>query len=142
MADSLTKSRRSWNMSRIKGKDTGPEKIVRSLLHRMGFRFSLHKSTLPGKPDLVMPKHQTVVFVHGCFWHRHKGCKGATMPKSRTEWWRVKLEGNAARDQRNQTELRRTGWRVLTVWECETANREKLSNRLEKLFSASFSFKD
>lgn len=129
-------------MSRIKGKDTAPEKIVRSILHRLGCRFSLHKTKLPGRPDVVLPKHQTIVFVHGCFWHRHKNCKDATMPKTRCEWWQAKLNGNAARDKRNQAALRRSGWRVLTVWECETANREKLSFRLEKLFSASFSIND
>ena len=133
MADSLSKARRSWNMSRIKGKDTAPEKIVRSILHRLGYRFRLHKTKLPGRPDVVLPKHQAIVFVHGCFWHRHKKCKDATMPKSRTEWWQVKLEGNAARDKRNQIALRRAGWRVLTVWECETEKPEKLTRRLERL---------
>ena len=161
MADSLTKARRSWNMSRIKGKDTEPEKIVRSLLHRMGFRFrcqqriftSLNenqvKKRLEGikktsfvKPDIILRKYKAVVFIHGCFWHCHKGCKDATMPKSRTEWWRNKLEGNAARDRRNQIALRRAGWRVLTVWECETTNQEKLIRRMKKFFSASFSGTD
>jgi DNA mismatch endonuclease (patch repair protein) len=169
MADTLTKARRSWNMSRIKGKDTGPEMIVRSLLHRMGFRFRLQqriavadksgkrKAESPGrtghgmlpqksaksastsgkktvKPDIILPKLKTALFVHGCFWHRHRGCKDATMPKSRTEWWRAKLEGNAERDKRNQTALRRSGWRVITVWECETEKPEKLKRRLERLF--------
>jgi DNA mismatch endonuclease, patch repair protein len=135
MADSLTKARRSWNMSRIKGKDTAPEKIVRSILHRLGYRFRLHKTKLPGRPDVVLPKHKTIVFVHGCFWHRHKNCKDATMPKTRREWWQAKLEGNAARDRRNQSALRRAGWRVLTVWECETEKPEKLTRRLERLLS-------
>ncbi len=133
MADSLTKARRSWNMSRIKGKDTAPEKIVRSILHRLGYRFRLHKTKLPGRPDVVLPKHQTIVFVHGCFWHRHKNCKDATMPKTRREWWQAKLEGNTARDRRNQSALRREGWRVLTVWECETEKPEKLTQRLSLL---------
>ena len=133
MADSLTQERRSWNMSRIKGKDTAPEKIVRSILHRLGYRFRLHKTKLPGRPDVVLPKHQTIVFVHGCFWHRHKNCKDATMPKTRREWWHAKLEGNAARDRRNQSALRREGWRVLTVWECETEKPEKLTQRLSLL---------
>jgi DNA mismatch endonuclease (patch repair protein) len=132
MADSLTKARRSWNMSRIKGKNTAPEKIVRSILHRLGYRFSLHKTKLPGRPDVVLPKHQTIVFVHGCFWHRHKNCKDATMPKTRREWWQAKLDGNAARDRRNQSALRRAGWMVLTVWECETGKPEKLKARLQK----------
>jgi DNA mismatch endonuclease (patch repair protein) len=120
-------------MSRIKGKDTAPEKIVRSILHRLGYRFSLHKTKLPGRPDVVLPKHQAIVFVHGCFWHRHKNCKDATMPKTRREWWQAKLEGNAARDRRNQSALRRAGWRVLTVWECETEKPEKLTRRLKLL---------
>ena len=86
-------------MSRIKGKDTGPEKLVRSILHRMGYQFSLHGKRLKGRPDIVLPKHRTIVFVHGCFWHRHTGCKDATMPKTRRAWWQTKLEGNSARDQ-------------------------------------------
>jgi DNA mismatch endonuclease (patch repair protein) len=135
MTDSLTKERRSWNMSRIRGKDTKPEKIVRSILHRLGYRFRLHKANLPGRPDVVLAKHQTIVFVHGCFWHRHKGCKDATMPKTRREWWQAKLEGNAARDRRNQSALRRAGWRALTVWECETEKPEKLTLRLERLLT-------
>jgi len=135
MTDSLNKARRSWNMSRIKGKDTAPEKIVRSILHRLGYRFRLHKNKLPGRPDVVLPKHQTIVFVHGCFWHRHKNCKDATMPKTRREWWQAKLEGNAARDRRNQSALRHAGWRVLTVWECETLKPEKLKRRLERRLS-------
>jgi DNA mismatch endonuclease (patch repair protein) len=96
MADSLTKTWRSWNMSRIKGKDTAPEKSVRSILHRLGYRFRLHRSKLLGRPDIVLAKHKTIVFVHGCFRHRHKNCKDATMPKTRREWWQAKLEGNAA----------------------------------------------
>jgi len=134
MRDRLSKERRSWNMSRIRGKDTTPEMVVRSLLHRMGYRFRLHGKGLPGRPDVVLPKHQTIIFVHGCFWHRHKNCKDAKMPKSRTEWWRDKLEGNASRDRRNQSALRRAGWRVLTVWECETGKLEKLKARLKKFF--------
>ena len=123
-------------MSRIKGKDTGPEKIVRSLLHRMGYRFRLHGKTLPGRPDIVLSRHRAVVFVHGCFWHRHRGCKDATMPKTRRAWWRAKLEGNAARDRRNQAALRRTGWRVLTVWECQTGKQQALTQRLLRLLRA------
>lgn len=157
MADSLTKVRRSWNMSRIKGKDTAPEKIVRSLLHRMGLRFRCQQriviglkairltkrlaslpKTLSIKPDVILAKHQTVVLVHGCFWHRHKNCKDATMPKTRREWWQSKLEGNAARDRRNQAALRRAGWRVLTVWECETEKPENLTRRLALLLRVNY----
>ncbi len=133
MTDRLSKEQRSWNMSRIRGKDTRPERTVRSLLHRLGYRFRLHRKNLPGKPDIILPRHKTIIFVHGCFWHQHKGCKEATMPKSRTEWWQEKLEGNAARDKRNKAELRRAGWRVLTVWECETHCPEKLVCRLRRL---------
>ncbi len=133
MTDSLTPERRSWNMSRIKGRNTIPEKLVRSLLHRLGYRFSLHRRDLPGKPDIVMPRHQTVVFVHGCFWHMHKGCKDASIPKTRLLWWTEKLADNAARDKRHRNALRRLGWRVLTVWECETGKPEKLGRRLKRL---------
>ena len=119
-------------MSRIRGRDTSPEKVVRSMLHRMGFRFSLHRKDLPGKPDIVMPRHSTVIFVHGCFWHLHKGCKQARIPKTRHAWWKQKLEGNASRDLKKRTELRRLGWRVIAVWECETEKPDKLRRRLER----------
>jgi len=122
MADSLSPEHRSWNMSRIRGRDTSPEKRVRSILHRMELRFSLHRKDLPGKPDIVMPRHATVVFVHGCFWHLHKNCKNARIPQTRRAWWKKKLEGNADRDLRIRVALRKFGWRVLTVSECETAD--------------------
>ena len=108
--DNLTPDRRSWNMSRIRGNDTGPERAVRSLLHRKGFRFSLRRTDLPGKPDIVLPRLQTVVFVHGCFWHRHPGCRNAVLPKTRAEFWLKKLSGNVDRDQRNKQELLKSGW--------------------------------
>ena len=133
--DTLTKKHRSWNMSRIKGSNTGPERIVRSILHRMGYRFSLHRKDLPGKPDITLPKHKTLVFVHGCFWHRHKGCKDATMPKTRRAFWRKKLEGNVARDKVKQSALRTLGWRVIVVWECETEDTRDLRNRLQRIFT-------
>ena len=120
MRDRLSKERRSWNMSRIRGKNTTPEKRVRSLLHRLGFRFRLHGKKLPGRPDIVLARHRTVIFVHGCFWHRHRGCKNCTTPTNRREWWLAKLNGNAARDKRNQAALEKLGWRVLVIWECET----------------------
>lgn len=131
--DRLTKARRSWNMSRIRGKDTTPEKVVRSLLHRMGYRFRLHGKKLPGRPDIVLAKHNTVIFVHGCFWHRHRGCRNCTTPTNNREFWVKKLEGNAKRDQRNQAALRRAGWRVIAVWECQTEVPEKLSRQLARL---------
>ena len=168
MKDRLSKERRSWNMSRIRGKDTTPEKIVRSLLHRMGYRFRLHvripvmnspqrrggaevggtssaspkpnptrpqserllfrsgtRVTRPSKApravsvDILLPKHKTAIFVHGCFWHRHRGCKNCTTPTNRREWWLAKLNGNAARDKRHQAALGKLGWRVIVIWECE-----------------------
>lgn len=131
--DNLTKQRRSWNMSRIKGSNTGPERIVRSILHEMGYRFRLHRKDLPGKPDIALPKHKTVVFVHGCFWHRHKGCKDATLPKTRRSFWQNKLEGNAARDKIKERALRVLGWRVIVLWECETQHAEKVGHRLNQL---------
>lgn len=119
MADSLTRERRSWNMSRIRARNTGPELRLRSLLHREGFRFRLHAKRLPGSPDIVLPKYRTVIFIHGCFWHRHPGCRNATMPSTRQEFWREKLDGNVSRDLRNQGALEAAGWTVLTIWECE-----------------------
>jgi DNA mismatch endonuclease (patch repair protein) len=107
-------------MTRILGKNTTPEKLVRSALHRMGFRFRLHVKELPGKPDIVLPKYRTVIFVHGYFWHQHKECKDCTTPTNRRAFWKKKLEGNAARDKRHTKALRKAGWRVMVVWECET----------------------
>jgi DNA mismatch endonuclease, patch repair protein len=109
-------------MSRIRGKDTTPELKVRSALHRAGLRFRLHRSDLPGTPDIVLPRHRTVVFVHGCFWHRHNGCKYAYTPKSRAEFWHEKFERTVERDREAVKALRELGWQVLTVWECETAD--------------------
>jgi DNA mismatch endonuclease (patch repair protein) len=128
--DRLTKARRSWNMSRIKGKNTSPEIAVRSALHRMGFRFRLHAKDLPGKPDIVLPKYKTVIFVHGCFWHRHKGCKNCTTPTNRKGWWIKKLNGNAERDKKHLKTLGHLGWRILVVWECMAAKPQNLSQTL------------
>ena len=121
MVDILSRERRSWNMSRIRGKDTQPELAVRSALHRAGYRFRLHRKDLPGRPDIVLPKYRTVIFVHGCFWHHHSGCKLAYAPKSRVVFWNKKFRSNVDRDRRNASELRRLGWRVITVWECKVA---------------------
>lgn len=110
-------------MSGIRGKDTKPELTVRSHLHRKGLRYRLH-AKLPGKPDLVFPKHQTVVFVHGCFWHRHKDCQYATTPKTNTKFWQTKFASNVRRDAYVQEKLEAQGWRVLTVWECQTSKDE------------------
>src|SRR5690242_15759999 len=106
-------------MSRIRGSNTKPEIKVRSALHQSGYRFRIHRRDLPGRPDIVLPGYRTVVFVHGCFWHRHKRCKFAYSPKTRPEFWQNKFSSNVARDQRNASQLRRLGWRVATVWECE-----------------------
>ncbi len=130
MTDRLSRERRSWNMSRIRGKNTVPEKQVRSSLHRAGYRFRLHPKQLPGRPDVVLPKYRTVVFVHGCFWHRHKGCRYAYTPKSRVAFWNAKFESNVERDRRNSRELRRLGWKVVTVWECEAGHPDRWLRRL------------
>jgi len=128
--DKLTAERRSWNMRRIKGWDTVPERRVRSLLHRLGFRFSLRRRGLPGRPDIVLPRRKLAVFVHGCFWHRHKGCSNSVLPKTRPEFWLAKLNGNVERDMRNTAKLKDLGWRVLTIWECEINNEIRLSRKL------------
>ena len=131
--DIVSEEQRSYNMSRIRSKDTKPELIVRSILHRLGYRFTVNgpkNKKLPGRPDIVLPKYNTVIFVHGCFWHMHKNCKYATIPKTRTEWWKEKLEGNAQRDARRQEDLEALGWRVVVVWSCEL---KKPPMRLEQI---------
>jgi DNA mismatch endonuclease (patch repair protein) len=167
--DRLTKARRSWNMSRIRGKDTAPERVVRSLLHRMGYRFRLHvripievrsakrgaRNSLSGPTgaptgesgmvgrrtpravsvDILLPKHKTAIFVHGCFWHRHPGCENCTTPSNRRKWWIAKLDGNAARDKLHQRALQRLGWRPIVVWECETEKPERLARLAQRLAS-------
>lgn len=130
MVDQLSPARRSWNMSRIQASNTKPELIVRSLLHRMGYRFRLHRKDLPGKPDIVLPRYHAVVFVHGCFWHRHEGCKECTTPKSNTEFWLKKFKKNVERDVRVAQELEGMGWKVVVVWSCETKDLSELSKRL------------
>lgn len=133
MADTLTTERRSWNMSRIRGRDTRPELLLRSLLHRAGFRFRLHAKQLPGRPDVVLPKYKAAIFVHGCFWHRHPGCRNATTPSTRREFWQEKFDGNVSRDARNRADLEAAGWTVLTVWECELkADPERIVSHLAR----------
>ena len=122
MTDIVDSGRRSEMMSRIKGRDTVPEIVVRRIAHGLGFRFRLYRKDLPGRPDLVFPRHRAVVFVHGCFWHRHDGCRYAYKPKSRVPFWTEKFRRNVARDQRNEAALRALGWRVFVIWECETRN--------------------
>ena len=117
-------------MSRIRAANTKPELIVRSLLHKMGFRYRLHVRSLPGCPDIVLPRWKSVVFVHGCFWHRHRGCKLAYTPKSRKTFWLSKLEGNASRDKKTLAALKDQGWKPLVVWECELRDQDRLTRRL------------
>nr|WP_249483059.1 DNA mismatch endonuclease Vsr [Pseudomonas sp. HS6] len=112
--------------------DTRPEILVRSLLHQLGFRFRLHQKSLPGTPDIVLPKYHTVVFVHGCFWHRHPACRYASTPKTRQDYWLPKFEANVMRDARKEAQLHELGWRVLVVWECETRAVSDLRDRLKQ----------
>ena len=128
--DKLSPEHRSWNMSRIRGGDTRPELVVRSLLHRMGYRFRLHRKDLPGRPDIVLPSRRTVVLVHGCYWHRHPGCPLAYTPKSNRQFWEAKFSENVTRDKRQYAELRDLAWNTIIVWECETKEQATLAKRL------------
>lgn len=132
MADVHDKATRSYNMSRIRGKDTKPELLVRKFLFAKGFRYRLHDKKLPGKPDIILPKYKTVIFVHGCFWHGHEGCKYSALPKTRTEWWLEKIEGNKKRDKANIENLKNLGWNVLIVYGCEL-KKEMTETTLENL---------
>lgn len=136
MADVHSKETRSYNMSRIKGKDTKPELLVRKFLHKNGFRYRLHVKDLPGKPDIVLPKYKTVIFIHGCFWHGHEGCRFYVVPKTRTEWWLNKINGNTANDTKAESLLQADGWRVIKIWECELkkAMREDTLKNIIKIF--------
>lgn len=119
MTDVHDKKTRSYNMSRIKGKNTKPEMLVRKFLHKNGYRYRLNYSKLPGKPDIVLPKYKTVIFINGCFWHGHKGCKFFVIPKTRAEWWTEKINGTIERDEIKIKELKKNGWIVKILWECE-----------------------
>jgi DNA mismatch endonuclease, patch repair protein len=110
---------RSYNMSRIRSSNTKPEMLVRKFLHAHGFRYRLHVKNLPGKPDIVLPKYKTIIFIHGCFWHGHKHCKYFTVPKTKTEWWLNKINGNIANDEKAVKELKKQGWKIIIVWGCE-----------------------
>jgi DNA mismatch endonuclease (patch repair protein) len=136
MPDRLSPTQRSYCMSRIRGRDTSPEIAVRSLIHQLGFRFRLHGSDLPGRPDIVLPRHRKVVFVNGCFWHVHTCRAGQIRPKSNASYWRRKRRGNIARDKRNVTALDKLGWDVLVVWECELMNRQLVLQKLSNFISA------
>jgi DNA mismatch endonuclease (patch repair protein) len=129
MVDTVSREKRSQIMSLVKGKNTRPERAVRSLLHKMGKRFRLHRADLPGTPDIVLPKHKKVVFVNGCFWHGHRGCKAARIPKTRSAFWRDKIERNRRRDIKNRKALSALGWKSFVVWECEV-KRERLPLRI------------
>lgn len=130
--DKLSKTKRSWNMGRIKSTNTSPEIIVRKLLHKMGFRFRLHRKDLPGKPDIVLSKYKTVIEVRGCYWHRHSGCSDTTTPKSNTEFWVKKFHENVKRDKLNLEKITELGWDVIVVWQCETKNLDLLATKLNK----------
>ena len=133
MTDRLSKDKRSWNMSRIKNRDTGPEKAVRSMLHKMGYRFRLHVKDLPGRPDIVLPRYHTVIFVHGCFWHRHEGCKLAYTPKSNIEIWSNKFKDNIRRDAEDIQKLKTMGWRAGIIWQCQIEDVAELEERIKNL---------
>jgi DNA mismatch endonuclease (patch repair protein) len=130
--DTISRKLRNRTMAAVRGKDTKPEMLVRCLAHSLGYRCRLHNRKLPGVPDLVFPGRRKIIFVHGCFWHRHPGCSLARLPKSRLEFWVPKSEGNHERDAKNVKLLRRDGWRVKVIWECETKQPERLRKGLER----------
>ena len=138
MADVHSKEVRSYNMSRIKGKNTKPEMLVRRFLHANGFRYKLHDKTLPGKPDIVLPKYKTVIFIHGCFWHGHENCKYYVVPKTRTEWWLNKINGNIANDIKAIKALKKEGWKIIMLWSCNLrpTNINTSLNSLQKKLSS------
>jgi len=129
MADVHSKETRSYNMSRIKGKNTKPEMLVRQFLHANGFRYRLHVKDMPGKPDIVLPKYKTVIFIQGCFWHGHSQCRYYVVPKTKTEWWLNKINGNKTKDITNIELLTQAGWKIIEIWECDL----KVSRRTETL---------
>ena len=133
MVDNLTAEHRSWNMSRIKSKDTKIENIVRKYLFSKGYRYRKNDKRYPGKPDIVLPKYKTVIFINGCFWHRHSGCKDATIPKTRTEFWLNKLNRNVENDKKNIEFFHNAGWKVIVLWECELEH--NFENRMSSLVS-------
>ena len=122
-------------MGAVHSKNTGPEMVVRKIVHALGYRYRLHVATLPGRPDLVFPARRKVVFVHGCYWHRHKACRYATSPKTNCAFWEAKFAANVSRDRRTQRELKKMGWAVFTVWQCELKKPERLTERLDDFLS-------
>lgn len=137
MADTLTPKERSARMSLIRGKDTRPELVVRRMVHRLGYRFRLHRRDLPGKPDIVLPRHHAVIFVHGCFWHQHPDptCRLARQPKTRIDFWQAKFAANQSRDLRAISALETDSWRVLVVWQCELRDKEQLENKIREFLA-------
>ncbi|PKQ65918.1 very short patch repair endonuclease [Labilibaculum filiforme] len=135
MTDTHSKEIRSYNMSQIKGKNTKPELLVRKFLFANGFRYRLHAKNLPGKPDIVLPKYKTVIFVNGCFWHGHQNCSYFVPPKTRTQWWMQKISNTQKRDQQAQTKLHTLGWHTITIWECELKPK-KVEERLNVLINS------
>ena len=135
MVDTMTPEQRSRCMSAVKGKDTKPEMIVRKYLFSKGLRYRLHVRSLPGKPDLVLQKYKTVIFINGCFWHGHEGCKYYRMPKSNTKFWESKITNNKKRDVQNEKELKELGWRVIRIWECEIRRVQDRKHSLESLYN-------
>lgn len=128
--DVLSPEQRRRTMAAVKSKNTKPELVIRRLLHALGYRFRLHRKDLPGHPDIVLPKHKTVVLVHGCFWHQHPGCKHAARPTSRLDYWNPKLDRTIARDKKQESELKALGWQVLVIWECELRDRNLLEEKI------------
>lgn len=142
MADIVDAATRSRMMSGIRGKNTAPEMAVRRFLHALGIRYRLHVNNLPGKPDIVLPKYRTVIFVHGCFWHQHPGCRNAVIPKSNVSFWEDKLRSNTARDARHQAALADAGWRAIVIWECQSTDVSHLSKLVSVLYSEATSHKE
>ena len=132
MADVHNKATRSYNMSCIKSKNTKPEMIVRKFLHANGYRYKLHDKSLPGKPDIVLPKYQTIIFVQGCFWHGHKNCKYFSIPQTRTKWWTAKINVNITNDEKAKKTLKKDGWKVIEIWECQLKSK-KIEKTLKRL---------
>jgi len=136
MVDVHNKQQRSFNMSQIRSKDTSPEITVRSIVHRMDYRYALHRNDLPGHPDIVLVSHKKIIFVHGCFWHMHKCRYGQVKPATNVKFWQDKRQGNVERDKQNFKNLRKAGWKVLIVWECQIRDLQKLNTKLKKFLSS------
>lgn len=132
MSDVFDKEKRSWLMKQVHSKDTNPEKLVRSLIHKMGYRFRLHRKELPGKPDIIFPSMNKIIFVNGCFWHGHKCKRGNRIPKNNLEYWSKKIKKNVIRDKLNNKKLINNGWKCLTVWECELKNIDDIARKIEE----------